>query len=106
MRSVFNFLAAFVVLGLVMYTCTSGERDKYDIAVAAKDANERYSDEVDRLAEEIRQICIDHEGDDTIDKELLDSIYRIADDITYCENRTDNILDSVISDHLRLFDKD
>lgn len=94
-----------IIAAVVLYTCTMGERELHETAFAVKDMNERYAGEVCGYADRIKQICIDNEGEECVDAALLDSILYLAIEIEDCRNNADSILEDVISDALKLYDR-
>ena len=96
MRYFLSWVIAGAVICLVMYTCTAPEREAYEKIDKALDESQRYTDKVSGLAEQIVEICIDYEEEDSIP---LDSIYRIASDIEEERNGAISILEEAQSDH-------
>lgn len=94
-----------VIAAVVLYTCTMGTRELNETAFTVKEMNERYSDEVCGYAGRIQQICIDYEDEEYIDAALLDSISYLAWEIEDCHNNADSVLDKVISNALKLYDR-
>lgn len=96
MRYFLSLLIAAVAFGLFVYTCTAPEREAYEKIDNALEESQRYTDKVSGLAEQIVEICIDYEEEDSIP---LDSIYRIASDIEEERNGAISILEEAQSDH-------
>lgn len=94
MKSVFYFILAGVLFGLFVYTCTAPEREANENINKALDESQRYTDEVGGLAQQIADICIEYEDEDSVP---LDSIYRIAMDIVDKNNGAINILEDASS---------
>jgi hypothetical protein len=95
MKNFFYLLIVGVLVGLVMYTCTSTEREAYDKVDKALDESQRYTDKVSGLAEQIGELCADEEMDR---QELLDSINYLAGQIEYETNGAIDILDEAKGD--------
>lgn len=96
MKYFFSLLIAGVLFGLFVYICTAPEREAYEKIDSALEESQRYTDKVSGLAEQIVEICIDYEEEDSIP---LDSIYRIASDIEEERNGAISILEEAQSDH-------
>lgn len=96
MRETFYFLLlGAIVLGVLCYTCTSPQREAYEKIDAALDESERYADNVSGIAEQIVEICIDYEEEDSIP---LDSIRWLAGQIEDESNGAISILEEAKSD--------
>lgn len=96
MRYFLSLVIAAVAFGLFVYTCTAPEREAYEKIDKALDESKRYTDEVSGLAQQIADICIEYEEEDSVP---LDSIYRIAIDIVEENNGAVSILEEAQSDH-------
>lgn len=94
MRYFLSLLIAAVAFGLFVYTCTAPEREAYENINKALDESQQYTDEVSGLAQQIADICIEYEGEDSVP---LDSIYRIAMDIVDKNNGAVDILEDASS---------
>ena len=94
MKYFLSWVIAGAVICLVMYTCTAPEREAYENINKALDESRRYTDEASGLAQQIADICIEYEDEDSVP---LDSIYRIAMDIVDKNNGAVDILEDASS---------